>query len=346
VNKGAIPFIGDRRNWMKDQYIRLAHGNGGRLMRELLETVVFPALGCVESGTDGSPLAQDGRVPVLTSDSFTVQPLFFPGGNIGSLAIHGTLNDLAVSGADAAALTFNLVIEEGFPLEDLRKVLQAAGEAARAAGVPIIGGDTKVVPHGQGSGVVIATTGLGWRAPDSHLNIRSIQPGDVILVSGPVGDHGATVLMAREEFGLSSDLQSDAACVAPLAALIRDLPGLRFMRDPTRGGLATVMHEISHTCAVGVELHEPAIPIRPAVTGMCQLLGFNPLMLACEGRVVAIVAQEQADEALRLWQTLPAGAGAARIGSVLAGNTVSLVTTLGGQRFIDELGEDPLPRIC
>lgn len=331
---------------MKDQYIRLAHGNGGRLMRELLETVVFPALGCVESGTDGSPLAQNAGVPVMTSDSFTVQPLFFPGGNIGSLAVHGTLNDLAVSGADTAALTFNLVMEEGFAIEDLRKILASAGAAARAANVPIIGGDTKVVPHGQGSGVVIATTGLGWRAPDNHLDIRSIRAGDAILVSGPVGDHGATVLMAREEFGLSSDLQSDAADVAPLARAIRDLPGLRFMRDPTRGGLATVMHEISHACSVGVELQETAIPVRPAVSGMCQLLGFNPLMLACEGRIVAVVAKPEADELLRRWQSLPAGAEAARIGTVAAGNTVSLVTALGGQRFIDELGEDPLPRIC
>lgn len=331
---------------MQDQFIRLAHGNGGRLMRELLETVVFPALECVESGTDGSPLPADSRIPVMTSDSFTVQPLFFPGGNIGSLSIHGTLNDLAVSGAEPVALTFNLVIEEGFPVEDLRRILESAGNAAREAGVRIIGGDTKVVPHGQGSGVVIATTGLGWRNPDSQLDIHGIQPGDAIVVSGPVGDHGATVLMAREDFGLSSDLQSDADCVLGLARAARDLPGLRFMRDPTRGGLATVMHEISHTCGLGVALQEKAIPVRPAVTGMCQLLGFNPLMLACEGRIVAIVSAGQVDALLERWHALPEGADSAHIGIVESGDTVSLITQLGGRRFIDELNEDPLPRIC
>lgn len=331
---------------MKDQYIRLAHGNGGRLMRELLETVVFPALGCAESGTDGSPVLPDARVPVLTSDSFTVQPLFFPGGNIGSLAVHGTLNDLSVSGADAVALTLNLVIEEGFAIADLRTILESAGQAAREAKVAIIGGDTKVVPHGQGSGVVLITTGLGWRKQDCPLDIHSIHAGDAILVSGPVGDHGATVLMAREEFGLSSDLQSDAAGVSPLADAIRDIAGVRFMRDPTRGGLATVMHEIAHACAVGIDLNETAIPVRPAVEGMCQLLGFNPLMLACEGRVVAVVAAEAADAVLGKWRALPCGTAAARIGTVVEGNTVSLITALGGQRFIDELGEDPLPRIC
>ncbi|MBS1209215.1 MAG: Hydrogenase expression/formation protein HypE [Proteobacteria bacterium] len=331
---------------MQDGYIQLAHGNGGRLMRELLESVVFPALGSRESGTDGSAVAPDGRVPVLASDSFTVQPLFFPGGNIGSLAIHGTLNDLAVSGAEPAALTFNLVIEEGFAIAELRSILETAGAAAREAGVAIVGGDTKVVPRGQGSGVLIATTGLGWRKADSMLDIHAVQPGDVVLVSGPVGDHGATVMMAREDFGLSSDLVSDAACILPLARLIREQTGLRFMRDPTRGGLATVLHEIAHATGLGARLQESAIPVRPEVTGVCQLLGFNPLLLACEGRIVAIAAEDAADEILACWRTHPLGSQAARIGTLVPGGTVSLVTPLGGQRFIDELGEDPLPRIC
>lgn len=331
---------------MSNAHILLAHGNGGRLMRELLETIVFPALGSSESPTDGSALAPDGRVPVISSDSFTVQPLRFAGGDIGSLAVHGTLNDLAVSGAEPAALTLNLIIEEGFALAELRALLESAGAAARAAGVPIVGGDTKVVPRGQGSGLVLASTGLGWRAPDLNLDIRRVQAGDAVLVSGPVGDHGATVMMAREAFGLSSNLISDAASVLPLARLARDLPGLRFMRDPTRGGLATVLHEIAHASGIGAQLQETAIPIRPEVTGVCQLLGFNPLLLACEGRIVAIAAPETADALLLRWRQHPLGAQAARIGTLVAGGTVSLVTPLGGQRFIDELGEDPLPRIC
>jgi hydrogenase expression/formation protein HypE len=331
---------------MANSYIRLAHGNGGRLMRELLERVIFPALGSVESGTDASALNPDGRVPVMTSDSFTVQPLFFPGGNIGSLSIHGTLNDLAVSGAEPAALTLNLVIEEGFAIAELETILASAGAAAREAGVQIIGGDTKVVPRGQGSGVVIVSTGLGWRAPDSTLHIRNIMAGDAILVSGPVGDHGAAVMMARENFGLSSKLASDAAYVLPLAQPIWSLPGLHFMRDPTRGGLATVLHEIAHATGLGAQLQESAIPIRPEVSGVCQLLGFNPLLLACEGRIVAIAKADAAAAILDCWRARPQGEQAANIGQIVDGGTVTLITPLGGSRFIDELGEDPLPRIC
>lgn len=326
--------------------ILLAHGNGGRLMHELLATVVLPALGATESPTDASSIAPDNRIPMLASDSFTVQPLFFPGGNIGSLAIHGSLNDLAVSGAEPAALTLNLVIEEGFSIAELREILQSAGEAAREAGVAIVGGDTKVVPRGQGSGVVIATTALGWRDPALSLGINRVQAGDVVLVSGPVGDHGATVMMARESFGLSSDLVSDAACTLPLARLVRDLPGLRFMRDPTRGGLATVLHEIAHASGLGAQLDEASIPVRPEVAGVCQLLGFNPLLLACEGRIVAIASPEAATALLARWHDHPLGSEAARIGTLVEGGVVSLRTPLGGQRFIDELSDDPLPRIC
>lgn len=331
---------------MSHTHILLAHGNGGRLMQDLLHEVVLPALGSRESVTDGAALAPDGRVPVLASDSFTVQPLFFPGGNIGSLAVHGTLNDLGVSGAEPVALTCNLVIEEGFAIDDLRRALEAAGAVAREAGVPIVGGDTKVVPRGQGSGLVIATTGLGWREPALQIGIDRVRAGDAVLVSGPVGEHGATVMMAREAFGLSSDLVSDAACTLPLARLAWAVPGLRFLRDPTRGGLATVLHEIARASGLGACLEEVAIPVRPEVTGVCQLLGFNPLLLACEGRIVAVVAPESADELLACWRGHPLGVQAARIGVLDARGEVVLTTPLGGQRFVDELAEDPLPRIC
>lgn len=330
-----------------DTSIRLAHGNGGRLMRELLETVIYPALGMQESGNDAAMVAmQNGAMPMLASDSFTVQPLFFPGGDIGSLSVHGSLNDLAVSGAQPAALTLNLIIEEGFAIADLRRILQSAGAAASAAGVPIIGGDTKVVPKGQGSGVVIATTAMGWRDSAISLDIRQVQVGDVVLVSGPLGDHGTAVMLAREEFGLQSDLQSDAACVLDLAKMAWSLPGVRFMRDPTRGGLASVMHEIQRASTYGALLEESTIPINDPVRGACGLLGFNPLQLACEGRIVAIVAPDSADELLRRWQAHPQGVRAAQIGHLHAAPTVCLTTPLGGQRCLEELAEDALPRIC
>lgn len=315
-------------------------------MRELLASLVFPALGTIESPNDASVLSPDKRIPCLSSDSFTVQPLFFPGGNIGSLAIHGTLNDLAVSGAEPVALSFNLIIEEGFAIEDLRHILESGGSAARETGVTIVGGDTKVVPRGQGSGVVIATTGLGWREPSLQIGIREVRANDAVLVSGPVGDHGAVVMMAREGFGLSSELVSDAACTLPLARLAWNLPGLRFMRDPTRGGLATVLHEIAHASGLGAQLVETMIPVRQEVRGICQLLGLNPLHLACEGRILAICAPDAAETLLERWRTHPLGREAACIGRLCENRTVSLITALGGQRFIDELGEDPLPRIC
>ena len=334
-----------RTTTLPDQ-LQLAHGNGGRLTRELLETLVFPALGCVESPTDAAALPADGRIPMLASDSFTVQPLSFPGGNIGSLAVHGSLNDLAVSGAEPAALTLNLIIEEGFATTELRGLLEAAGAAARAAGVAIVGGDTKVVPRGQGSGLVIITTALGWRAPSLALDIHQIRAGDAVLVSGPLGDHGATVMMAREAFGLSSALVSDAACVLPLARSALATSGLRFMRDPTRGGLASVMHEIARATGLGCELDEARIPVRPEVHGLCQLLGFNPLQLACEGRIVAVVDTPSAPALLAQWQQTAGGTQAAIIGEISAGGEVVLRTALGGRRYLDELAGDPLPRIC
>ncbi len=332
---------------MTDTHIHLAHGNGGRLMRELLENVIYPALGTVESETDGAPVrCVHGHVPVISSDSFTVQPLFFPGGDIGSLAIHGTLNDLAVSGAEPAAITLNLILEEGFPIADLARILASAGQVARAADVPIVGGDTKVVPRGQGSGVVIVTTGLGWRDPALRLGIRRVHAGDAVLVSGPVGDHGTAVMLAREEFGLSSALVSDAASVLELARLAWLLPGVRFLRDPTRGGLASVLHEIARASGLGANLVEADIPLRDPVRGACSLLGFNPLQLACEGRIVAIAAAEIADDLLCRWQAHPQGWQAVRIGTIAATPEVCLLTPLGGRRWLDELAEDPLPRIC
>lgn len=330
-------------------HVSLAHGNGGRLMRELIERVFKRHLGRdsldIESDAVAMPLG-DG-VPVITTDGFIVQPLEFPGGDIGSLAVHGTVNDLSVAGADPRYLTLSAFIEEGLPIETLERLITSMAVAARESGVHVMAGDTKVVPRGHGGGLYLATTGVGLRSVGLRLGMEWIREGDAILVSGPVGDHGIAVMLAREQFGLSGDVCSDAASVLPLTRTLRDLPGLRFMRDPTRGGLATVMTEISHATGLGVRLQGPSIPLREAVGGVCEMLGYDPLYLACEGRVVAVVAADQADEALQRWHALVAGGEAAVIGHIgRPPARVVLETALGGERVVDELEDDPLPRIC
>ena len=329
------------------EHISLAHGNGGRLMRELIEEVFRRHLGPdgLDTDADAVPLPLGGGEPVITTDGFTVQPLEFPGGDIGSLAIHGTVNDLAVAGADPCCLTLDAFIEEGLERATLERLVASAARAARASGVRVIAGDTKVLPRGQGGGLYLATTGIGVRPPALGLGLDRIRPGDAVLLSGPAGDHGVAVMLAREEFGLSGELRSDAASVLPLTRALRPLPGLRFMRDPTRGGVATVVNEIARATGLGVRLHAPAIPVREPVRGVCELLGYDPLYLACEGRVVAVVAAEAAAEALGRWQAL--AAEAALVGRITAPPArVVLETALGGERVLDELEDDPLPRIC
>lgn len=331
------------------EYITLAHGNGGRFMRELIANIFACHLNNADLDTsnDASPISlPDGQV-MFTTDGFTVNPLEFPGGNIGSLAIHGTCNDLAVSGADPLYLTLNAFIEEGLAIEQLDRLVHSSAAAANAIGVHVVAGDTKVLPRGECSGLYLATSGIGIRQPLVNLAMAHIQPGDHILISGPVGDHGVCVMLAREDFGMRGNLQSDAASVLRLAQQIRDLPGVRFMRDPTRGGLATVCHEISQATQQRIVLDSQQIPIQPEVESVCEILGYDPLYLACEGRIVTFVAADSADEVLAIWQTLPEGAQAADIGVVEAGSRrVEIITELGGRRILEELQDDPLPRIC
>lgn len=332
-----------------DQHVTLAHGNGGRFMRELIEEVFVRHLANPELDIrcDAAYLPLPEGDVLVTTDGFTVQPLEFPGGDIGSLAVHGTVNDLAVAGAVPAYLSLNAFIEEGFEFERLNRLVTSMASAARECGVRVAAGDTKVLRRGEGGGVYFATTGVGVRRPGLRLGVDRVREGDVILASGPVGDHGTAVLLAREQFGLRGDLASDAASVLPLTAALVELPGLRFMRDPTRGGLATVMHEIARATGLCVRLDGPAIPIRAPVLSVCEMLGFDPLYLACEGRVVAVLAPEDAQSALDLWRALPAGCDAARIGVVRGGQSqVILETELGGERCLEELEDDPLPRIC
>jgi len=333
---------------MEDDRISLAHGNGGRFMRELIEDVFAKALSASELDVQADAVQIDlgeGEV-MITTDGFTVQPLEFPGGNIGSLAIHGTTNDLAVAGARPMYLTLNAFIEEGFEVARLERIIRSLADAAVEAGVRISAGDTKVVRRGEGGGIYLATTGVGIRLPGVKPSLDRIEDGDIILVSGPVGDHGTAVMLAREEFGLRGDVISDAGPVMALTEPLMALDGLRFMRDPTRGGIASIGHEILKATGLGVRF-EATVPVREPVQAVCDMLGYDPYYLACEGRVVAIVAPDQAEVALDTWRRIPAGKDAARIGRIVAAEKrVILETPLGGERFLEELEDDPLPRIC
>jgi hydrogenase expression/formation protein HypE len=332
----------------RDTHISLAHGNGGRMMRELIEELFLPALANplldVSADAVALPTPAD-RDLVVTTDGFTVRPLEFPGGNIGSLAVHGTVNDLAVSGAIPHFLTLSVFLEEGLEIAQLRRVIEALAAAARECSVAIVAGDTKVLGRGDCDGIYLAATGVGFRPLGLNLGLNQLRTGDRILVSGPIGQHGAAVLLAREEFGLRGELASDAASVLPQAQALLSVAGLRFMRDPTRGGVATVAHELARASNLGVRLSEASIPVHESVQSVCELLGFDALYLACEGRIVAVVAPECAEQALlALRAVAPA---AALIGELIEGPArVILDTEFGGQRALDELDDDPLPRIC
>lgn len=338
----------DRLTTFADTHVSLAHGNGGRRMRELIDAVFAPALanGHLDTAADSVavPLPWQQEV-VLTTDGFTVQPIEFPGGNIGSLAVHGIVNDLAVCGAQPLYLTLGVILEEGLEIALLQRVVGALAQAARNCGVAVVAGDTKVVGRGDCDGIYLTMTGIGTRPRGSPLGLECIRPGDRVLVSGTVGDHGAAVMLARHDFGLRGDLASDAASVLVHARTLMGVPGLRFMRDPTRGGLATVLHEIARGTGLSLRLAEARIPVGDAVQSVCELLGFDPLYLACEGRIVAVIAPEAAEAALA---QLQASAPRAQLIGVVGDGPggVVLETAFGGQRMLDELDDDPLPRIC
>ena len=329
--------------------ISLAHGNGGRLMRELIDGLFSRILGAsLDTHVDAArlPLAGAGEDWMITTDGFTVEPLEFPGGDIGNLAVHGTVNDLAVSGATPRYLSLNVFIEEGLEMAVLERITHSIARSCAEAGVRILAGDTKVVRRGQGGGLYLATTGIGVRTTKTPLGLDRIQPGDHLIVSGTVGDHGAAVMLAREEFNLSGTLRSDATSVLPVTRILQQIPGLRFMRDPTRGGLATVAHDIAAATGAGVRLYEERIPVLAPVASVCEILGYDPLYLASEGRVVAVLSPDASQAAVAALQA--AGFADARtIGAVEnLDKLVVLQTPLGGERILPELEEDPLPRIC
>lgn len=334
---------------MSEQRILLAHGNGGRYMRELITEIFARHLANPVLNTNADAVHLPGLSGdiMVTTDGFTVQPLEFPGGNLGSLAVHGVVNDLAVAGAEPRYATLSAIIEEGLELDLLDRLIASFARAARENGLQVAAGDTKVVRHSEGGGLYLSVAGIGQRASSQSLVMQNIEPGDVVLVSGTVGDHGIAVMLAREQFGLSGDLRSDSASVLPLARAIWNQPGLKFMRDPTRGGLATVAHEIARATGFNIILEQARVPVRDEVRSVCEMLGYDPYFLACEGRIVAIVKPDSAASVLAAWQSLPSGKEAEMMGHVEAGKAhVILETELGGRRILDELEDDPLPRIC
>jgi len=337
---------------LTDEVVTLAHGAGGKASAALVDGLFLEAFGnpVLRARTDAAVLdpVADGRVAV-TTDSFVVQPLRFPGGSIGSLAVHGTLNDLAMVGARPRWLAAAFVLEEGLPVATLREVVADMAAAARSAGVPIVAGDTKVVQRGGADGMYVTTTGVGVVPHGRVLDAGAVQAGDAVLVSGTLADHGMAVMLARGNLHLDADIRSDSAALHELAeALLAAAPGTRWLRDPTRGGLGTVCNELARACELAVVLDEDSLPVRPQVAAACDILGIDPLHVANEGKLVAVVPPSQAGAALAALRAHPLGADAAEIGRIFAepAGMVVLRTALGGSRIVDMLTGDPLPRIC
>ena len=340
-----------RRPRVREERITMSHGAGGKATHTLIEAIFLDAFRnpLLEPLEDSARLPLDQSRVALTTDSYVVSPLFFPGGDIGDLAINGTVNDLAMAGAVPRYLSAGFILEEGFPVADLSRIVQSMRAAAQAADVQVVTGDTKVVERGKADGCYINTAGVGIIERDVSLGVARAAPGDAIIVSGPIGDHGVTIMLARGELDIEADLRSDTAPLAGLAAALLDaVPGVRALRDATRGGVATILNEIAKSADVGVFAVEDDIPVRDVVRGAAELLGIDPMYVACEGRLVAVVDGGQAADAIAALRAHPLGEQAAVIGHVTAGpaGIVQLKTAFGGTRIVDLLVGDPLPRIC
>ena len=331
--------------------VDLSHGGGGRAMAQLVEQLFARAFDnkWLAQRNDQALLPRPAGRIVMSTDCHVVSPLFFPGGDIGCLSVHGTLNDVAMSGAVPLYLAAGFILEEGFSLADLQRIVESMAAAARQAGVPIVTGDTKVVEQGKGDGVFITTTGVGVVPPGLQISGDRARPGDRIIVSGSIGDHGMAVMSLRENLAFGTDLVSDTAALHGLvAAMVSAVPEVRVLRDPTRGGLATTLNEIAMQSGVGMLLDEATIPVLPQVEAACEFLGLDPLYVANEGKLVAIVPAELADKLLRTMRTHALGTQAALIGEVVADthHFVQMRTRFGGRRIVDWLVGDQLPRIC
>ena len=340
--------------YLRDEKITLSHGSGGKATHNLIEGVFAPAFSnpWLDPMDDAATLSVDGTGQRLafTTDTYVVSPLFFPGGDIGTLAIHGTVNDLAMAGAEPLYLSAGFILEEGFPIVDLRRIVASMAAAAAEAGVAIVTGDTKVVQRGKADGLFINTAGVGIIRTTWPLGQTQLQPGDRVLLSGPIGDHGIAIMLAREELDIETDVQSDTAPLHSLVAALLAVAGsgVHCLKDPTRGGVATSLNEMALGSEVSVALDEHAIPVRSGVRGACEILGLDPLTIANEGKLLAIVAPEVAEAALAAMRAHPLGREAMIIGTVQSDppGMVFLRTDIGGLRVLDMLVGDPLPRIC
>ena len=354
---GRIEAFRRRRPRLRDEVVTLAHGAGGKASAALLDAVFLPAFAAApEEGAAAAPLTDaavlhlpSGERLAFSTDSYVVKPLRFPGGSAGHLAVHGTINDLAMMGARPVAISAAFVLEEGVPIDVLREVVADMAEAAAAAGVPVVTGDTKVVDRGAADGMYITTAGVGIIPAGLELAAAKVAVGDVVLLSGTMGDHGTAVMLARGDLALEADIASDTA---PLHTMVEDLmeaaPHTRWLRDSTRGGVGTVCNELARDADLTVVLDEMALPVRPEVAAACELLGIDPLYVANEGKLVAVVAPDEADAALDAMRAHPQGSGAVRVGEIHAEppGIVVLRTAMGGTRIVDMLVGDPLPRIC
>ncbi|MDQ2902926.1 MAG: hydrogenase expression/formation protein HypE [Chloroflexota bacterium] len=340
--------------YLRDEKITLSHGSGGKSTHNLIEGVIAPAFSnpMLDPMDDAATFAIEGtdQRMAFTTDTYVVSPLFFPGGDIGKLAVHGTINDLAMSGAVPLYLSAGFILEEGFPIADLRTIVASMASAAAAAGVAIVTGDTKVVQRGKADGMFINTAGIGIIRAPLAIGQTCLQPGDRVLLSGPVGDHGIAIMLAREALEIETDIQSDSAPLHTLVAALLEAAGagIHCLKDPTRGGVATSLNEMALGSEVSVALDEQAIPVHAEVRGACEILGLDPLTIANEGKLLAIVAPEKAERALAAMRDHPLGREAAIIGTVQAepAGMVFLRTDIGGMRVLDMLVGDPLPRIC
>ncbi|GBE92829.1 hydrogenase expression/formation protein HypE [Nostoc cycadae] len=351
-----IEQVRRRQPKIRDTHITLAHGSGGKAMRDLIDDIFVrsfdnPILSQLEdqASINLANLLQQGDRLAFTTDSYVVDPLFFPGSDIGELAINGTINDLAVSGAKPLYLTCSVILEEGLPVETLRRVVASMQAAAKNAGVQIVTGDTKVVHRGAADKLFINTAGIGIIPTGVNISAHNIQPGDAIIINGELGNHGTAILIARGELALETDIKSDCQPLHTLVeTIINVCPEIHAMRDATRGGLATVLNEFAMTSNVGIRIHEKSIPIREEVKGVCEILGLDPLYLANEGKLVVVVKQDKADQVLSAMKTHPAAKDACIVGEVIASppGVVFLKTAFGAERIVDMLVGDQLPRIC
>ncbi len=340
-----------RRLDLKHGHVEMSHGSGGRAMAQLIDALFIEQFdnAFLRAKDDGACLDVPGGRIVMATDSHVISPLFFPGGDIGSLSVHGTINDIAMAGGQPKYLAASFIIEEGFPLADLKRIVESMAQAAKEAGVPIVTGDTKVVERGKGDGVFITTTGVGVALPDVHVSGANIRPGDRVIVSGTLGDHGVAIMSLRENLSFDTVMASDTAALHGLVAtMLETVPAICALRDPTRGGLAAVMNEFAQQSGVGILLQEDAVPVKPQTRAVCELLGLDPLYVANEGKLVAVCAGEDAERLLAVMRAHPLGRDAALIGSAIEDTRcfVQMETTLGGRRMVDWITGEPLPRIC